>query len=115
MTENDSLLRNYSRLPLVADSGDGCWLTDTAGNRYLDAISGIGVNALGYSHPRITAAIADQASRCIHTSNLIANRYAGPLAEKLCAISGLDRVFFSNSGTEAMEAALKAARARGGS
>jgi len=113
MTENDSLLRNYSRLPLVADSGDGCWLTDTAGKRYLDAIAGIGVNALGYSHPRITAAIAGQAGRCIHTSNLISNRYAGPLAEKLCAISGLDRAFFSNSGTEAMETALKAVRGYG--
>jgi acetylornithine/succinyldiaminopimelate/putrescine aminotransferase len=113
MTESPFLLGNYTRLPLVAESGDGCWLTDVNGKRYLDAIAGIGVNALGYSHPRITAAIADQARRCIHTSNLIANRYAGPLAEKLCAISGFDRVFLSNSGTEAMEAALKAVRACG--
>lgn len=107
-----TLLANYNRLPVVADSGEGCWLTDINGKRYLDAISGIGVNALGYSHPRITAAIADQARQCVHTSNLISNRYAGPLADKLCAISGLDRAFFSNSGTEAMEAALKAVRAR---
>jgi predicted acetylornithine/succinylornithine family transaminase len=113
MTENTFLLGNYSRLPLVADSGDGCYLTDINGKRYLDAIAGIGVNALGYSHPRITATIADQARHCIHTSNLISNRYAGPLAKKLCAISGLDRAFFSNSGTEAMEAALKAIRAYG--
>jgi acetylornithine/N-succinyldiaminopimelate aminotransferase len=81
--------------------------------RYLDAIAGIGVNALGYSHPRITAVIADQARHCIHTSNLISNRYAAPLAEKLCAISGLDRAFISNSGTEAVEAALKAVRSFG--
>jgi predicted acetylornithine/succinylornithine family transaminase len=113
MTGNDHLLQNYSRLPLIADSGEGCWLTDVDGKRYLDGIAGIGVNALGYSHPRITAALVDQAQRCIHTSNLISNRYQGPLAERLCAISGLDRVFLSNSGTEAMEAALKAARAYG--
>ncbi|HWF11822.1 MAG TPA: acetylornithine transaminase [Bryobacteraceae bacterium] len=111
MTENPFLLRNYARLPLVADSGEGCYLTDTSGKRYLDAIAGIGVNALGYSHPRITAVIEEQARRLIHTSNLISNGYAGLLAEKLCGISGLNCAFFSNSGTEAMEAALKAVRA----
>jgi predicted acetylornithine/succinylornithine family transaminase len=113
MTENGFLLQNYARLPLVAESGEGCYLNAADGKRYLDAIAGIGVNALGYAHPRITAAIEDQARSLIHTSNLISNRYAGSLAERLCSISGLDRAFFSNSGTEAMEAALKAVRAWG--
>ena len=77
--------------------------------------SGIGVNAFGYSHRRITAAVMEQAALCVHTSNLVSHRYQGELAERLCRISGLDRVFLSNSGTEAVEAALKAARARGSS
>jgi len=105
------LLQNYARLPLTAASGQGCYLIDTDGRRYLDAITGIGVNALGYSHPRITAALVEQAGLCVHTSNLISNCWQEPLAAKLCAISGLDRAFFSNSGAEAMEAALKAVRA----
>ena len=104
------LLQNYKRLPLTAVSGERCFLTGADGNRYLDAIAGIGVNALGYSHPRIVSALVEQAGQCIHTSNLISNRWQEPLAAKLSAMSGLDKVFFSNSGTEAMEAALKAAR-----
>ena len=104
------LLQNYHRLPLTADSGEGCYLIDTDGHRYLDAIAGIGVNALGYSHPRITAVLTEQAKLCVHTSNLISNRWQEPLAAKLCAVSGMDRAFFSNSGTEAMEAALKTVR-----
>jgi acetylornithine/N-succinyldiaminopimelate aminotransferase len=107
-----SLLNIYSRYPLNVESGDGCYLTDTQGKRYLDMIAGIGVNAFGYSHPRIIAALIDQAQRCVHTSNLVSNPYQQPLADRLCQISGLDRVFFSNSGTEAMEAAIKAVRAR---
>jgi acetylornithine/N-succinyldiaminopimelate aminotransferase len=106
------LLENYDRYPLMVDSGQGCYLTAADGRRYLDMISGIGVNAFGYSHPRITAALVKQAARCIHTSNLVFHRHQGMLAERLCHISGLDRAFFSNSGTEAMEAALKAVRAR---
>src|SRR5262249_55896512 len=90
----------------------GCYLRGVDGKRYLDLISGIGVNAFGYAHPRITAALVNQATRCIHTSNLLFYPYQGMLAERLCPISGLDRAFFSNSGTEAMEAALKAVRAR---
>jgi acetylornithine/N-succinyldiaminopimelate aminotransferase len=113
MAENEFLLQNYERLPLVADRGEGCYLIDADGNRYLDAIAGIGVNTLGYSHPRIVSVLIEQAQRCVHTSNLVSNRYQGMLAEKLCAIAGMDRAFFSNSGTEAMEAALKAIRARG--
>src|SRR5690349_20769350 len=94
------LLQNYCRLPLVAVSGEGCYLIDSDGTRYLDAVSGIGVNALGYSHPRITFALIDQAQRCIHTSNLVHHPYQEKLAAKLCVISGMDRAFFSNSGTE---------------
>jgi acetylornithine/N-succinyldiaminopimelate aminotransferase len=106
------LLQNYDRYPLMVDSGQGCYLTAADGKRYLDMISGLGVNAFGYSHPRITQALVKQAERSIHTSNLVFHRYQGMLAERLCHVSGLDRAFFSNSGTEAMEAALKAVRAR---
>ncbi len=104
------VLQNNDRYPVVVESGQGCYVTDVDGKRYLDMISGIGVNALGYCHPRITAAIIEQAAVCVHTSNLVHHRYQGLLAQKLCAISGLDRAFFANSGTEAMEAALKAVR-----
>jgi acetylornithine/N-succinyldiaminopimelate aminotransferase len=113
MNKSAFLLENYCRLPMTVESGEGCYLIDTGGKRYLDAITGIGVNALGYSHPRITAALIEQAQRCVHTSNLVSNRYQGMQAEKLCSISGMDRAFFSNSGTEAMEAALKAVRGYG--
>jgi acetylornithine/N-succinyldiaminopimelate aminotransferase len=107
------LLQNYQRLPVVVDSGQGCYVFDIHGKRYLDVITGIGVNALGYAHPGITTAIIEQAQLCIHTSNLVSHRYQEKLARKLCAIAGMDRVFFANSGTEAMEAALKAVRAYG--
>lgn len=106
------LLENYDRYPLMVESGQGCYLTAADGRRYLDMISGLGVNAFGYSHPRITQALVKQAARCVHTSNLVFHRHQGMLAERLCHISGLDRAFFSNSGTEAMEAALKAVRSR---
>jgi len=109
------LLPVYDRYPLTVEFGRGCYLFDAEGRRYLDMISGIGVNAFGYAHPRITAALVDQAGLCVHTSNLVHHCYQGELAERLCRLSGMDRAFFSNSGTEAMEAALKAARARGGS
>ena len=111
--ESRCLLQNYSRYPLVVESASGCYVFDLDGKRYLDMISGIGVNALGHGHPRIAAALAEQAARCLHTSNLVYHRYQGALAERLCAMSGLDRVFFSNSGGEAMECALKAVRAHG--
>ena len=107
------MLQNYARYPLVVESASGCYVFDLAGKRYLDMISGIGVNALGYGHPRIAAALAEQAARCVHTSNLVYHRYQGALAERLCAMSGLDRAFFSNSGGEAMECALKAVRSHG--
>ncbi|HEY1242882.1 MAG TPA: acetylornithine transaminase [Bryobacteraceae bacterium] len=107
------LLPVYDRYPLTVEFGRGCYVFDAEGKRYLDMIAGIGVNAFGYAHPRITAALVEQAGLCVHTSNLVHHRYQGELAERLCRLSGLDRAFFSNSGTEAMEAALKAARARG--
>lgn len=106
------LLGTYDRYPLTVESGDGCYITDINGKRYLDMITGIGVNAFGYSHPRIVAALVEQAQRCIHTSNLVSHRQQELLAARLCRLSGLDRAFFSNSGTEAMEAAIKAVRAR---
>jgi predicted acetylornithine/succinylornithine family transaminase len=106
------LLRNYDRYPLTVDRGEGCYVFDPAGRRYLDMISGIGVNAFGYSHPRLNDVLIQQAQRCIHTSNLVSNPYQDQLAERLCKMSGMDRAFFSNSGTEAMEAAIKAVRAR---
>jgi acetylornithine/N-succinyldiaminopimelate aminotransferase len=111
--ERQFLLQVYDRYPLVVTSGRGCYLFDAEGNRYLDAIAGIGVNALGYSHPRIIEVLMEQAQQCIHTSNLVYHPYQGDLAERLCGLSGLDRAFFSNSGTEAMETALKAVRAHG--
>jgi acetylornithine aminotransferase/acetylornithine/N-succinyldiaminopimelate aminotransferase len=106
------LLQNYNRYPLTIESGEGCHVIDSNGNRYLDLLSGIGVNAFGYTHPRLTAALIRQAQRCIHTSNLVSHPQQEQLAERLCKISGLDRAFFCNSGTEAIEAALKAVRAR---
>src|SRR4051794_13650049 len=111
--ENQYVLPLYDRYPLVMESGQGSYLFDTSGRRYLDAMTGIGVNALGHGHPRIQAVLLEQAALCLHTSNLVYHRYQGELAERLCRISGMDRAFFSNSGTEAMEAAVKAVRAHG--
>jgi predicted acetylornithine/succinylornithine family transaminase len=108
--EAQYLVQTYDRYPLVLASGEGCYVFDTAGRRYLDAITGIGVSALGHAHPRIVAALTDQARLLIHSSNIVYNPYQGELAERLCRISGMDRVFFSSTGTEAMEAALKAVR-----
>jgi acetylornithine/N-succinyldiaminopimelate aminotransferase len=104
------LLPTYGSRPLMVERGEGCYLFDADGRRYLDFITGIGVNALGYSHPAITAAIRNQAGLCVHTSNLHMHRYQEALAKRLAEWSGLDYVFLSNSGAEAMEAALKAAR-----
>jgi len=111
--EREFLLQNYARYPLVLDRGEGCHVYDVEGNRYLDFIAGIGVNALGHNHPRIVKVIREQAGLLIHSSNLYYHRYQGPLARKLAEVSGLKRSFFCNSGTEAMEGALKMARAHG--
>ncbi len=111
--ERRYLLQNYGRYPLVLDHGDGPRLWDVDGRPYLDFLSGIGVNALGHNHPRITRIIREQAGTLIHTSNLYYNRYQGPLAQRLSEISGLQRSFFSNSGTESMEGAIKMIRSHG--
>ena len=111
--ERQFLLTTYNRYPVVLNRGKGVFLFDIEGKRYLDFVSGLGVNALGHAHPRIVKAIRDQASKLIHVSNLYYHEYQGPLAEKLCKLSGLDRAFFSNSGTEAIEGSIKLARLAG--
>jgi acetylornithine/N-succinyldiaminopimelate aminotransferase len=105
------LMNTYKRPPAVFVRGRGCRLYDSEGREYLDFLAGIAVNALGYSHPRLVRVIRREAGRAIHLSNLFHNPFQGPLARKLAEWSGLDRVFFTNSGTEAMDGALKLARA----
>ncbi len=111
--EQRYLLPTYARYPLAIARGKGVHVYDVAGRKYLDFVAGLGVNALGHAHKRIVKTIREQAARAIHVSNLYYHEYQGPLAEKLAGLSGLDRVFFSNSGTEAMEGAIKLARAAG--
>jgi predicted acetylornithine/succinylornithine family transaminase len=111
--EQKFLLHTYSRYPVVLSRGKGVFLFDIEGKRYLDFVSGLGVNALGHAHPRIVKAIRDQAAKLIHVSNLYYHEYQGLLAQKLCQLSGLDRAFFSNSGTEAIEGSIKLARLAG--
>lgn len=111
--ENEYVLQNYARYPLVLDRGKGCYVFDPSGKRYLDFITGIGVNALGHAHPRLVKVIREQASRILHTSNLYYHPYQGALAERLAKASGLQRTFFCNSGAESMEGALKMVRAHG--
>jgi acetylornithine aminotransferase len=103
-------MNTYGRLPVSFVKGEGCWLYDADGNRYLDAISGIGVCNLGHHHPAVTQAICDQAHKVLHTSNLYGIEQQEKLAEKLTKVSGMERVFFANSGAEANEAAIKLAR-----
>ena len=109
----DHLMDTYNRLPVAFASGEGCWLTDTEGGRYLDAVAGIAVCGLGHAHPAVTQAVCEQAGQLVHTSNL----YRVPLQEEVAGIlarlSGLERVFFANSGAEANEGALKIARRYG--
>ena len=111
--EAQYLLQNYARYPVILQKGRGVYVYDTSGKRYLDLIAGIGVNALGHAHPRITKIIRQQAGRLLHTSNLYYHEYAGPLAERIAKLSGLPRVFLCNSGAESNEAALKMAKAHG--
>jgi acetylornithine/N-succinyldiaminopimelate aminotransferase len=111
--EQKYLLNTYARYPLAIASGKGVYVYDVEGKRYLDFLSGLGVNSLGHAHPRIVKVIREQAAKVIHISNLYYNEYQGLLAEKLCTKSGLDRAFFTNSGTEAIEGALKLVRAAG--
>src|ERR1700738_122067 len=104
------LLPTYKRQPFVLERGKGCYVYDASGKKYLDFLGGIAVNALGHAHPRIVKVIRREAARAIHFSQLYHNAYQGPLARKLAEWSGVDRVFFANSGTEVVEGALKLAR-----
>ncbi|GAC1568747.1 MAG: aspartate aminotransferase family protein [Vulcanimicrobiaceae bacterium] len=110
VAEHPHLLGNYARAPITIARGEGCELVDTDGNRYLDMVAGIAVCALGHAHPRITEAIATQAATLVQASNLFHHEPAGTLASELAERSGLERVFFCNSGAEANEAAIKLAR-----
>jgi acetylornithine/N-succinyldiaminopimelate aminotransferase len=120
--ERQFLLQTYNRYPIVLTRGKGVFLWDIEEKKYLDFVSGLGVNALGHAHPRIVKAIREQAAKIVHVSNLYYHEYQGPLAEKLCGLasaasgtsSGIKfRAFFSNSGTEAIEGAIKLARLAG--
>ncbi|MDP3440396.1 MAG: aspartate aminotransferase family protein [Azonexus sp.] len=104
------VMNTYARLPVAFSHGQGSRITDTEGREYLDALSGIAVSTLGHAHPKLVAAIAAQAGRMLHTSNLYQIREQEQLADKLAALSGMDEVFFCNSGCEANEAAIKLAR-----
>lgn len=107
------LMNTYGRLPVAFSHGEGSWLFDLAGKRYLDALSGIAVSTLGHNHPRLVKAIAEQAARVIHTSNLYGIPLQESLSDRLAGLSGMDEVFFCNSGAEANEAAIKLARLYG--
>lgn len=109
----DALMSTYARLPVAFVRGEGAWLWDSQGRRYLDALSGIAVCGLGHAHPRVAEALCDQARSLIHTSNLYEIPLQSRLAERLCALSGMERAFFCNSGAEANEAAIKLARLHG--
>ncbi len=111
--EKRFLLPTYNRYPVGFERGKGVYLYDFEGKKYLDFVAGLGVNALGHAHPCIVKTIREQVAKVVHVSNLYYNEYQGQLAERLCQLSGLDRVFFSNSGTEAMEGAIKLARLAG--
>ncbi len=106
-------MNTYKRLPVVFERGEGCWVWDKQGKRYLDALAGIAVCGLGHSHPKLVQAITAQAAKLIHTSNLYGIELQEQLGERLAAISGMDEVFFCNSGCEANEAAIKVARLYG--
>jgi len=107
------LMNTYARQPVTFVKGEGVWLFDEQGKRYLDALAGVAVNGLGHGHPKLVAAISEQAARLIHVSNIYHIAEQERLADKLCEVSGLDKVFFCNSGCEANEAAIKLARLYG--
>ncbi len=111
--ENSHYLPVFARLPIVLEYGEGCWVYDSEGNKYLDFLAGIAVNSLGYGHKELAAAIGEQAGKLIHCSNLFYTTVQSVLVEKLVEISGFDRVFLCNSGAEANEGAIKMARKYG--
>jgi acetylornithine aminotransferase len=104
------VMNTYARLPVTFSHGNGCRVTDVEGREYLDALSGIAVSTLGHAHPKLVAAIAEQAARLLHTSNLYTISEQEELADKLASLSGMEEIFFCNSGCEANEAAIKLAR-----
>ena len=107
------VMNTYARLPVAFERGEGCWLWDTSGKRYLDAMAGVAVCGLGHSHPKFVAVLRAQVGRLVHTSNLYQIPLQEKLADRLAAISGMENVFFCNSGCEANEAAIKLARLYG--
>jgi len=107
------LMNTYMRQPVTFVKGDGVWLWDDKGEKYLDALAGVAVNGLGHAHPKLVKVISDQAAKLIHVSNIYQIAEQEALADKLCEISGMDKVFFCNSGCEANEAAIKLARLYG--
>lgn len=109
----ETLMQTYARLSVAFEQGEGAWLTDSEGRRYLDALSGLGVCNLGHAHPAVTRAMAEQARTLVHTSNLYRIPLQERLAARLCQLSGMDSAFFGNSGAEANEAAIKLARLYG--
>jgi len=109
----DHLMNTYARLPVAFERGEGAWLWDENGRRYLDAISGLGVTALGHGHPRVSAVICEQARLLMHTANLAHIPWQEKLGDRLAEITGLERAFIANSGTEAIECALKIVRLAG--
>jgi len=113
MSESNHLMKTYAPLDVCFERGEGAYLFDDKGAQYLDALTGIAVCGLGHVHPAVTKAIQDQAEKLIHTSNLYCIQNQQQLADKLCKISGMDNVFFSNSGAEANEVAIKLARLYG--
>jgi acetylornithine aminotransferase/acetylornithine/N-succinyldiaminopimelate aminotransferase len=109
--EKQFLIPTYDRLPILAVRGAGCYLSDDQGRKYLDFLGGLAVNSLGYAHPELLAVLRDEAETLLHISNLLYHPYQAPLAKKLTSLAGLDRAFFANSGTEAIEGAMKLVRA----
>lgn len=110
---SDHLMNTYMRQPVTFTKGEGVWLWDEKGNKYLDALAGVAVNGLGHAHPKLVKAISEQAGKLIHVSNVYNIAEQSALADKLCEISGMDKVFFCNSGCEANEASIKLARLYG--
>ncbi|MES1988636.1 MAG: aspartate aminotransferase family protein [Pseudomonadota bacterium] len=110
---SNHLMNTYSRQPVTFVKGDGVWLYDDKGDKYLDALAGVAVNGLGHAHPKLVKAISEQAGKLIHVSNIYNIAEQEALADKLCEISGMDKVFFCNSGCEANEASIKLARLYG--
>jgi acetylornithine aminotransferase/acetylornithine/N-succinyldiaminopimelate aminotransferase len=108
--EKRVLIPTYDRMPILAVRGEGCYVYDDEGKKYLDFLGGLAVNSLGYDHPEIMATLRDPGQNLLHVSNLLYHPFQAPLAEKLTRLAGMDRAFFANSGTEAVEGALKLAR-----